>query len=69
MHNTKEEMKNWIDNASYIALLSRWRFHPSGDPIFQAEIGEYYSEVMARKRGEVGDEAHVRASKAIGWGN
>lgn len=64
-----EEMKNWIDNASYSALLRKWRFHPAGDPFFQDEIGDYYAKVMVRKREEVGNEAHVRASKAIGWGN
>ena len=64
----KDEMKNWIDNATYEQLLSRWRFGPVGDPMFQGEMGKYYEEVMSQKRKEVGDEAHVRASKSIGWG-
>jgi len=62
-----EEMKNWIDNASYEQLLSRWRHAPSGDPFFQGEIGEYYSMKMKEKREEIGPEGHVTASKAIGW--
>ena len=61
-----EQMKNWIDNASYQQLLSKWRFSPSGDPFFEGEIGEYYSKVMAeRKAADPG--AAVAASKAIGW--
>jgi len=63
-----DNMKKWIDEASYIDLLRKWRFARSGDPFFQGEIGDYYCQVMARKRKEVGDEAHSRASKAIGWG-
>lgn len=61
------ESKNWIDNASYAQLFSRWRFASSGDPIFQGEVGEYYSEVMKKKRIEVGDAEHTRISKMIGW--
>ena len=63
----KDEMKNWIDNASYEQLLSRWRFGTIGDPMFQGETGDYDCEVMKKKRGEVGNEEHVRASKSIGW--
>jgi hypothetical protein len=66
---TKEEMKHWIDKATYEDLLAKWRFARPGEPFFQGEIGDYYAKVMARKREEVGNEAHVRASKAIGWGN
>lgn len=60
-------MTNWIDRASYEDLLRRWRQEPSGSPWFAGEVGAYYQEVMARKRAEVGDAEHVRASKAIGW--
>ena len=63
----KDEMKNWVDNASYEQLLSRWRFAPDGDLMFQGEIGNYYTEVMKKRREEVGNEEHVRASKSIGW--
>jgi hypothetical protein len=62
-----DAMKQWIDNASYEQLLSKWRNAPSGDPYFQGETGDYYAEVMKRKREEVGNAAHVAASKAIGW--
>jgi len=64
---TEQEMKDWIDNATYAQLLYKWRLAPVGDPFFQGEVGDYYSEVMARKKREVGDEAHSRASKNVGW--
>lgn len=63
---TDQEMREWIDHASYEELLSKWRFHPAGSPWFQGQIGQYYAEVMAKKRDEDPDEA-VRASKHIGW--
>jgi len=62
-----EEMKKWIDGASYKQLLSRWRFASAGDPFFMGEMGEYYQRKMAEKEVEVGQEGHVRASKSIGW--
>lgn len=64
-----EEQKNWIDNASYQDLLRKWRFAPSGDPMFQDEAGKYYTEVMAKQRAELPNEVHVAASKSIGWGD
>jgi len=62
-----KEMKAWIDGASYEELLRRWRFAPSGDPIFQGETGDYYTKVMAKKREEIGPGEHTKASKKIGW--
>jgi len=64
---SEEGMRKWIDEADYESLLSRWRNAPVGDPIFQGEMGDYYSKKMAEKRAEVGNDAHVRASKSIGW--
>lgn len=64
---TPEEMKIWIDRASYEQLLSRWRFAPTGDPMFIGEVGDYYKKKMAEKCSS--NEEHVRVSKAIGWGN
>lgn len=63
---TTEQMKQWIDSASYEALLSRWRFVRAGDPFFQGEVGNYYAKVMREKRAAVGDDAHVAASKRLG---
>ena len=65
---TEEEMKKWIDSASYEDLLRKWRFDPAGSPWFQGEVGDYYERVMLQKRKEVGEAAHVKTSKAIGWG-
>jgi len=62
-----EDMKTWIDKASYEQLLSRWRNAPAGSPYFCGEVGSYYTEVMKKRREEAGDAEHTRASKAIGW--
>jgi len=61
------EQKKWIDTATYYQLLERWRMAPIGDQMFQGACGEYYAEVMQRRREEVGNDRHVAASKAIGW--
>lgn len=64
---TNDEMKKWIDEASYEDLLRKWRTEPSGRSLFfQGEMGDYYAKVMAQKRHEVGHDEAVRASKAIG---
>jgi len=62
-----EAQKTWIDTATYHDLLRKLRFAPTGDPFFAGETGRYYMEVMARRKAEVGPEAHTAASKAIGW--
>ena len=59
-----ERIKQWIDAATYQDLLGKWRFASVGDPMFQGEIGEYYSKVMAEKR-KTAD--HIQVSKNVGW--
>ena len=61
-----EEQKKWIDNASLVQLLERWRFSKPGDDIFQGECGTYFSNVMFTKR-DMNDAAWVAASKQVGW--
>jgi len=60
-------IKEWIDNVSYEELLRVWRFTPPGNPLFEGEMGEYYSRKIAERRKEVGEEEHTRVSKKIGW--
>lgn len=62
-----DAQKEWIDTATYEQLLRRWRNARVGDSIFQGDTGEYYSKIMAAKRDQVGQAAHVAASKSIGW--
>jgi len=64
---TPEQMKEWIDGATYAELLSKWRFAKVGSPWFQGEIGKYYSKVMFERKKQVGEGAAVAASKAVGW--
>ena len=61
-----DEIKAWIDSASYEELLRKWRLAPVGDPIFVGEVGDYYVKRMGEKYDEVGIEEHVRISKKIG---
>lgn len=67
MTMTNEQMKNWIDNASYESLLHKWRFAVVGDPFFQGEIGQYYSKILSERKNALKDGEHSRTSKAIGW--
>ena len=60
------EIKEQIDRLNICQMLSRWRFGRVGDPIFQGEIGVYFSDRMFRLREEDPD-AWVRASKELGW--
>lgn len=68
MVNVPESLRERIDDMPYEEMLSRNRFAPIGDPLFADDTGRYFLKVMARKRSEVGQQAHVAASKAIGWG-
>jgi len=62
------DAKAWIDAASYVELLRRWRFSPSGDKYFASPaVSAYYVSVMSRKREVIGNDGHVVASKQIGW--
>ena len=61
-----DELKAKIDAMSYEAMLSRWRFAPAGDAMFQGESGQYFSETMGRKR-DADPAGHVSASKSLGW--
>ena len=60
-----DETKEWIDNASYEELLSRLRFAPPGDMLFQGRTGSYYFEVMKKKSISVYE--HIAISKRMGW--
>jgi len=62
-----DEQKREIDKMDYKSMLAKWRFSSIGDPFFQDERGQYFAEAMKKKRIEVGDDAHVAASKDIGW--
>ena len=60
-----QEQKEWIDSADYESLLRKWRFAPMGDSIFLGECGDYYFQVMVRKR-TADPEGAVAAGKNIG---
>lgn len=63
-----DEQKRWIDNASYEELLRKWRFTPSGDPMFTDEpTYSHFTTMMRKRRDELGPEGAAAASKAVGW--
>ncbi len=62
------ERKEIIDSKSYVELLRPWRFAKAGDPWFQGETGEYWKNRIALLQSK-DPAAHVKASKAIGWGD
>lgn len=64
---THEEMKAWIDGASYEELLQRWRNEPGGSIWFDNVLGQHYAKAMVEKRSKIGPEAAAEISKRIGW--
>jgi hypothetical protein len=60
------ELKQKIDNMNIYDLLSKWRFAPVGDPIFQGESGEYWSNRMNELR-EQDPALYTKASKQLEW--
>lgn len=61
------ELKELIDNMSYMELLEKIRFAPSEDPIFQGKNGVYFYKVMSEKKDTLSDGELSRISKAVGW--
>jgi len=59
-----DQQKEWIDNASYEKLLTKWRFNSSEDTIFHGDAGNYYIAVMDKKKEGVD---FVTISKRVGW--
>lgn len=57
LSDKEQQLCRWIDNASYEALLQKWRFASPGDPLFQGGVVHYYQEVMGRKKAEAGESA------------
>jgi hypothetical protein len=64
---TNEEMKSFIDTASYTQLLHMNRFEPLGSPWFVGEIGEYFSHRFEELRSTMTDGELIGASKMVGW--
>ncbi len=60
------ELKAQIDAKTHYELLDRWRFAPTGDPVFQGESGDYWGERMAELRSKNPGQA-VADSKALSF--
>lgn len=62
---TTEEMKKWIDKASYRELLYKWRFESLSSPWFTGAVGDYFCAAMVERKPS--DAEHTAISKDIGW--
>lgn len=56
------EFKELIDNMTQEEMANRFRFSPSGDPLFRGEVGEYFEKVFKEKGGMTPE-----ISRRIGW--
>ena len=61
------KIKQQIDEMNYEAMLSMWRFSPCPHPWFQGETGDYFKEVMGKKRDALSPGMHTAISKSLGW--
>jgi hypothetical protein len=57
------EQKRRIDAMSQYDLCRMWRFSPFGEPLLQAEAGDYFKDKL-KERGGFTPEI----SKQLGWG-
>ena len=64
---TDDEMKAFIDTASYEQLLQVWRFEPIGSRWHSGEVGEYFSNRFHELRETMTYGELVGVSKAVGW--
>ena len=64
---TEKEMRQWIDQASYVQLLKRWRFASTISPWTEGNLGQYFKEELFKKKDALSPEEQIAASKAVGW--
>jgi hypothetical protein len=62
----EKEMIAWIDGASTVDLLRKWRKEPCPSPWFEGCVGKHFQEVISARQASDCD-AWVRASKIVGW--
>ena len=58
----KEEMINWIDNASYEELLNHLKFAPS-TPFFAGEVKKHFMKVLSEREKEINNKEHKNRYK------
>lgn len=63
----KPEDKEWIDNATLDELIRKWRFSPAGDPMFEGETGDYFTQVFIAKKHKASPAEFTAASKRVGF--
>ena len=64
---TPDDMKKWLETATYKDLLRKIRFEPMGSIWFKGEIGDLFMKRYTVVKKETPVEDQVKASKEIGW--
>jgi len=63
-----KELKASIDDMDYETMLYKWRFYPSEtDSIFEGESGDYFKDVMFKKKDNLPEGEAIKISKSVGW--
>ena len=62
-----DNIKKQIDEMSYEAMLSLWRYSSPGYYMFLGETSDYFARVMQEKRDKELASNRVAISKQIGW--
>ncbi len=60
--NLSPELKAEIDGLTQVQMAHRWRFAPTGDPVFVGDAGKYFNERFTELGGMT-----TKVSKQIGW--
>jgi len=62
-----DALRNEIDSMSYEELLRKWRVYEIGDPLFEGDSGDYYSQRMrTMRKTTITVDDHVDISKKLG---
>mgnify|MGYP001571895818 CR=1 FL=1 len=57
------ELKEEIDAMTHYEMARLWRFSPSGNPMFEGDVGEYFKDRLFKHFG--GFTPGI--SKSLGW--
>ena len=68
MKNKHDEDISFLDKATPVELLTRGRFAPTGDSIFQGTLGKRFCKIITKMRNKL-ESAGTWSdlSKKVGW--
>lgn len=62
-----DQMIEWINNASYLELLTKWRKTTIPSRWFVGRVGDHFTRVFYAKKDATSEADRVAASKQVGW--